>query len=248
MCGRFGLVADRQQLEARFGLVAVSDAIDLRPRYNIAPGQSIPIVRHSRSRGGRLLDAVHWGLVPPWSSGPNDGPRAINARAETAASKPAFRRAWRQRRGLVPATGFYEWKQTGGKAKQPYLIHCRAEDEADLPPPFAMAALWETWTPDDDEQGPDQGRSPKPLLSAAILTTEPNSLLVDLHDRMPVILPPDAWDRWLDPDTDTETLQRLMRPAPESMLAMHPVSTRVNNPKQDDPELMQPAPSQGSLF
>ena len=158
----------------------------------------------------------HWGLVPFWAKSPAIGNRMINARAEGLPEKNAFKRAYRSRRCLVPVDGFYEWKNVPGqKAKQPYFIH-RKDDE-----PLAFAGLWEEW------KGPDRDGT-QSLRSATIVTTTPNETMASIHDRMPVILPPSAWDEWLDPtNADLDTLGRLLVPAPAQLLTMHPVSVDV---------------------
>lgn len=224
MCGRFTLRAPPSVVAEQFSLL---DTPDLRPRHNIAPSQDIPVVRYppESSLKTRQLVWLRWGLVPGWAQDPAMGDRLINARAETAADKPAFRAALRRRRCLVAADGFYEWQRTGPR-KHPYFIRLRDDR------PFAFAGLWELW------EGPDH----KALQSCAILTTEANELMRPIHDRMPVILCPTDYDRWLDPAIQSpDRLRPLLRPYPSDQMIAHPVSTWVNNPAHDDPQCIQPA-------
>jgi putative SOS response-associated peptidase YedK len=221
MCGRYALYSDADTLAARFGLSA---AADIRPRYNIAPSQEIPAIRCSPADGGRALGWLRWGLVPPWAESLATGYSMINARAETVADKPAFLNAFRHRRCLIPADGYYEWQQTAG-GKQPYYIHL--EDRA----PMAFAGLWETWR---DPRG-------KPLESCAIIVIGANARLRAIHDRMPVILPPHAYERWLAPDsTDPAGLTELLLPYPAEALEAYPIGTRVNNPGNEGPGCLEP--------
>jgi putative SOS response-associated peptidase YedK len=180
--------------------------------------------------GTRHLDAFRWGLIPSWAKDPKIGSRMINARAETLAEKNAYKAAFRKRRCLVPADGFYEWKAVPGqKRKQPYFIH-RADGE-----PVAFAGLWEVW------RGPE--RDQEPLRTATIITTEANETMAPVHDRMPVILPASAWGLWLDRENDDlETLGRLLVPAPPTLLTLRPVSTEVNSVRNKGPELIEPVP------
>jgi len=178
------------------------------------------------------MDLLHWGLIPFWAKAPDMGGRMINARAETAAEKPAYRAAFRQRRCLVPADAFYEWqKQEGSESKQPYCI--RMKDES----PFVFAGLWERWRP---KHGSDDAHA---VESFTILTTTPNALLKKVHDRMPVILRPEDYDHWLDPDLqDPEHIQKLLRPFPAEYMQAYPITRHVNNPGNDDPTCLAPAP------
>ncbi|GAB4424866.1 MAG: SOS response-associated peptidase [Chloroflexi bacterium OHK40] len=219
MCGRFSLAVPAEQLATQF---ALTEAPALSPRYNIAPTQEVAVVRAGDR--GRELAMFRWGLVPPWATDPSIGARMINARSETAAEKPAFRGAMRQRRCLIPASGFYEWQaQPGGK--QPFYIGL-ADGQ-----PFALAGLWEHW------------RSPEGqwLLTCTILTTTANELVQPLHDRMPVIVPPKQYDHWLDPGiTDAGPLQELLVPFPAAQMRAYPVSRAVNRVTNDDPSLIAP--------
>jgi putative SOS response-associated peptidase YedK len=183
-----------------------------------------------------VLGTFQWGLVPSWAKDPKIGNRMINARAETVASKPAYRRAFAgHRTSLLPADSFFEWQRHPAKAgkpasKLPYAIH-RADGQA-----MAFAALWEVWR---DKDNPDA----EPLRTCVIITTAANDLMKPIHDRLPVILDPADWDTWLDPGTDLDTLQRLLVPAPAGDLEAYPVRTRVNNVRNDSPELLDPLPS-----
>ncbi|MBW3539706.1 MAG: SOS response-associated peptidase [Planctomycetes bacterium] len=228
MCGRFNLRTPTAQLVEIFG---VGDVPRMEARYNIAPTQPIAVVRIENGR--RRLALVHWGLIPSWADDPKIGNRMINARAETAATKPAFRSAFKRRRCLVPADGFYEWKKTAGSRKQPY--HLTTRDGR----PFAMAGLWECWNGKEGDQ----------IESCTILTTAANELVRPLHDRMPVILPPPAWEHWLDPEVeDADELQGLLASLPPDQMQAVPVSTAVNNPKHDTPQCLEPLAEQGTLF
>ncbi len=224
MCGRFTLRAPASVVAEQFGLF---DTAPLSPRYNIAPSQTVAAVRRATEsvEPARQLVLLQWGLVPSWAKDAKVGNRLINARAETVAEKPAFRAALRRRRCLVVADGFYEWQRTGGK-KQPYFIRL-ADDR-----PFAFAGLWERW------EGPDHAA----LETCTLITTEANELMAPIHDRMPVILSPDDYDRWLDPAIQKpEHLQPLLRPYPSDAMVAYPVTTHVNNPKNEDPRCIVPA-------
>lgn len=220
MCGRFALATDKKILAMLYGLDLRAD-FELRPRYNIAPSQKVLTLRLSPENGEKELTELKWGFVPFWADDPAIGNRMINARAETAAEKPSFRNALKKRRLLVPASGFYEWKSEDGK-KQPFFIYRRDEK------PFSFAGLWERW-----DKGSD------PLESFTILTTEPNSLLSDLHNRMPVIIRAEDYSAWLNPDAEPNFLQQMMVPFPSEELTFHPVSRMVNKPSNDHPEIIQ---------
>jgi putative SOS response-associated peptidase YedK len=214
MCGRYALTRNAEVLVRLFGLRATPE---LEPRYNIAPTQQALVVRVGKD-GERKAEPLHWGLVPFWADDPTVGNRMINARAESAADKPAYRAAFRKRRCLVPADAFYEWRKLG-KGKQPYAIR-RTDDQ-----PMALAGLWEYW----------QGKEGDELRSFTILTTEPNELVKPLHNRMPVIIDPADFDLWLDPEVDdSERLKPLIRPADADRMEAYPVSRRVNSPGNDD--------------
>lgn len=222
MCGRFALVTEKNILEMLFELDSRID-IDFNPRYNIAPTQQAPVVRLSAPVGKREVVLLKWGLVPFWAKDQAIGNRLINARAETAREKPAFRDAYKKRRLLVPASGFYEWKNEAD-GKQPYFINAK---NGDL---ISFGGLWESW-----QQGSGQ-----PLETFTILTTEPNPLIAKLHNRMPVIIPPQSFGVWLDPLTAEDHLQQLMKPYPGDQLTYYPVSRLVNKPSNDLPELIKP--------
>ncbi len=219
MCGRFTITTPPEALRALFNYV---EQPNFPPRYNIAPTQPVPIV--TLINGQRHFQLVRWGLVPSWSK---EMPKSvlINARAETIHEKPSFRGGIRHRRCLVPADGFYEWQTGQGGTKQPYLI--RRKDRA----PFAMAAIWEDWLTADGSE----------LDSCAIITTAANDTLAPIHHRMPVILDPKEWDRWLDAvETPAKEATKLLQPAPNDLMDAVPVSDRVNRVSQDDPTLLDP--------
>ena len=216
MCGRFTLRLPPAELAEMFQVLREIETV---PRYNIAPTQQIAAVRSND--GHRELTMLKWGLIPSWSKDDKIGARLINARGETVSEKPSFRAAFKRRRCLIPADGFYEWKKLSGKSKQPYLIGMK--DEA----PFAFAGLWEHWG-----KGADGS-----IESCTIITTTPNELLADIHDRMPIILPVDHWDVWLDHEiTEAAALQSLLIPLPAEVMQRVPVSTLVNSPRNDIPE------------
>lgn len=221
MCGRFTLRAPAHIIAERFQL---STLPELGPRFNIAPTQPVPVIRLNTAGNDREFTYLHWGLVPSWADDISIGNRMINARGETVASKPSFRAAFKRRRCLVIADGYYEWKKLTAKSKQPYLI------EMSDGLPFAMAGLWESW---HGGKGSAEGG----LESCTIITTEANEQTHDVHDRMPVILAPSNHSAWLDPDnTDYDALQSLITPLADSQLRLIPVGTYVNNPRHDDPK------------
>jgi putative SOS response-associated peptidase YedK len=219
MCGRFVQYSDPEVYASCFELDTVCEAA---PRYNLAPTQTVLAVRKSED-GARVLVPLRWGLVPSWSKGPDSRYSMINARAETVESKPAYRNAFKHRRCLIPAEGFYEWKVVNG-GKTPFLIR-RTDGE-----PFGMAGLWETWHDPEGER----------LQSCTIIVTDANALVRDIHDRMPVILSPEDYGAWLDPETkDTDRLRAMLRPADPDAWKLREVSRKVNNPKNDSPELIE---------
>jgi putative SOS response-associated peptidase YedK len=222
MCGRFVSASPPDQLAQYFGVDQVAEAL-LEPSWNVAPTNDVYAV--TEEGGVRRLDAFHWGLVPIWAKSPSAGSKMINARAETLAEKNAYKPAFKKRRCIIPADGFYEWKKIPGqKNKQPMFIHPPEGEH------FAFAGLWEVW------RGPD--KKGEPLRSCTIITGSPNEAVRDVHDRMPVILPASAWETWLDPDNDDlATLGKLFVPAPASLTLMHPVSTEVNNVRNRGPHL-----------
>ncbi len=226
MCGRYVAATPPDRLAELFGVADVR-AADLGLHWNVAPTMDVYAVAEGPD-GERRLGTFRWGLVPWFSDGPVGGAKMINARAETVADKPAFRRALERRRCILPADGFYEWLRTG-KEKLPQLF--TAADGA----PLGLAGLWEVWRPKDD---PDA----EPLRTCTILTTAANATMEPVHNRMPVVLPPESWDRWLDrATTRAEDVIGLLIPAPEGLLVRRAVSSRVNNVKNDDAELLNSA-------
>ncbi len=219
MCGRFALVAEKRILDMLFGLEL---RFDLQPRFNIAPSQAILALRRSPAENEKEFVHLRWGLVPFWAKDSSIGNRMINARAETAPEKPSFRDAFKKRRLLIPASGFFEWKKEQD-GKQPYYI-CRDDGQ-----PFAFAGLWERWEKGD-----------QPLETCTILTTEPNSLLAPIHNRMPVIVSPQNFDWWLDPQAEPAGLRDFLQPYPPGELTSYPVSRQVNKPSNDNPDLIKP--------
>jgi putative SOS response-associated peptidase YedK len=198
--------------------------------YNVTPRADVAVV--AERDGRRVLDLVRWGLVPYWAKDPSVGDRMINARAEKLATSNAYKRPFERRRCIVAADGFYEWQAVAGKKqKQPWFIRRRDGE------PLAFAGLWEIWH--DRELGDDAPR----LRTCTIITTEPNDVMRPIHDRMPVILPESAWDTWLDADNrDVRTLGKLLVPAPPEELEVWPITTLVNKPANNGPELLEPAP------
>ena len=230
MCGRYTLSTPEQALDF---LAPVLDEAGVPPaleaRFNVAPTQVMPIVAN---RTTRVVELARWGLIPTWAKDPSIGSRMINARAESVAEKPAFRTAFERRRCLVPADGFYEWKAEG-KRKQPYYIHLEPRR------PFAFAGLWDRWkAPDGDWQ-----------TSFTIITCAPNERIAELHDRMPVILAPDDWERWLTREPlPPEALQDLLAAAPPEGWVIEPVGEWVNKADHEGPACIESRPVQTSLF
>jgi putative SOS response-associated peptidase YedK len=227
MCGRYTLFASAEMLADRFGVDAPDDH---SPRYNCAPGQSLPVVPDDSNKMTRM----EWGLVPEWAD--DNSSAQINARGETVAEKPTFRDAFERRRCLVPADGFYEWV-AGHNGKQPHRV-AFADNR-----PFAMAGLWTRWTPQTAQTGltefggggPDE---PEPQETFAVVTTEPNDLVAELHHRMAVVLSPGEEETWLHGDVDEA--QALLDPYPDDEMTVHKVSTRVNDVSNDGAELIEP--------
>lgn len=226
MCGRYALYGPRSRIRERFD---VDDGFDFGPRYNIAPTTNVLIVRPG-PEGRRVGSLYRWGLIPGWAKDTAIGAKLNNARGETVAEKPAFRAAFRRWRCIVPASGFYEWKaiQEGDRTvKQPYFI--RPRDETEL---FGFAGLTERWVSPDGEE----------IHSCCIITTDANSLMMPIHDRMPVILALDDYDAWLDPaNTNAEKLSAFLRPAEAADMIAYPVSRAVNSSRADAPTLVEPA-------
>lgn len=220
MCGRYALEAPCSQLCRRFGL-AETESVDLPPRYNIAPGTDIAVVRQSPD-GQRVLHLLRWGLLPHWAKDPRHGARLINARGESVAAKPSFRDAFRRRRCLIPASGFYEWQaaSAAGSRKQPCYISLQSGE------PMAFGGLWEAWTSPAGEI----------VRSCCIVTTAANELMHAIHERMPLILAPKRWQEWLT--TSPEQASGLIQPYPDGELQAWPVSARVGKVSEDDAALI----------
>ena len=226
MCGRYVTVSSPTLLAERFSVEEVRIE-DKEADYNVTPRAEVPVV--AVSRGKRVLDLVRWGLVPSWAKNLSIGDKQINARADTVATKPAYRKAFERRRCLMPADGFYEWQVVPGrKQKQPYFI-ARADRE-----PMVFAGLYEVWR---DRADPDA----EWMRTCALITTDANDTLAPIHDRMPVVLPEDAWEEWLDPENhDTASLLDLLVPAPSEDFVAYPISKLVNKPENQGPELLEP--------
>jgi putative SOS response-associated peptidase YedK len=221
MCGRFTLHSRLNLLLQQFSLQA---GLDWAPRYNIAPTQRVPIIRVSPVTGQREMVPARWGLVPTWAKDITIGNRLINARAESVASKPSFRSAFKRRRCLVPADGYFEWQKRPA-GKQPYYIHRR--DNL----PFGFAGLWESWHEDQDDA----------LETFTVITTDASPTAAAVHDRMPVIIEPRDYGAWLDPAaSDHDALQSMLRPYNGDDLELDPVDKRVNSPTHDDPTCVEP--------
>jgi len=219
MCGRYAITSAPEAIRALFRYPEQSN---FPPRYNVAPTQPIPIVR--LHEGKRRFALMRWGLLPSWVKDPKTFALLVNARGESVIDKPAFRAAMKYRRCLIPADGFYEWKPVAGR-KQPYYVRLKSGA------PMALAGLWETWTGPNGEE----------LDTAAIVTTRANRLLAPIHDRMPVIVPPEAFDLWLNcSEVDAETAAALIAPAPEDALEAYEVSTAVNRTANDNAKLVEP--------
>lgn len=220
MCGRFTLRTPPKDLVEVFQLL---HALEMVPRYNIAPTQPVAVVRPGATC--RELSMLRWGLIPSWAQDAKIGASLINARADTIATKPAFRAAFKRRRCLIPADGFYEWKKGEGKTKQPFYIRLKQEY------PFAFAGLWEHW----------EGADHSDIDSCTIITTDANDTLRPLHDRMPVILHEEDYDRWLDPKIDDPIqLGELLKPYASEELTAFPISTLVNNARNELPQCIEP--------
>jgi putative SOS response-associated peptidase YedK len=231
MCGRFTLRAPASVIAEQFALFEVPG---FAARFNIAPTQPVPVIRQRAEphrTGRRELAWLRWGLIPGWAKDTAIGARLINARAETAAEKPAFRAAMRRRRCLVVADGFYEW-QRSGRAKQPYFIRLRDDQ------PFAFAGLWETW----------EGADHSALETCTILTTDPNELIRPIHDRMPAILAPASYDAWLDPTVDDpQKVLPLLTSYPSDAMQAEPVGSFVNSPTHDSPQCIERMMQKGNM-
>ena len=220
MCGRFTLRAPAERVKREFRL---EEAPSVEARYNIAPTQSVLAVR--RASDEREAVTLKWGLIPSWAKDGSMGAKLINARSETVEEKPSFREAFKRRRCIIPADGFYEWQRTGGR-KQPYYFRLK-DDRL-----FGFAGLWENW------HAPDGSH----VRSATIITTEPNELVKPIHNRMPAMLKREDYQRWLEPGEQAEgALMEMLRPYPSEEMELYPISTLVNSAKNEGEELIKPA-------
>lgn len=223
MCGRFTNKAKSEQIEKEFKVGKLNPSL-FQPRYNIAPSQMINVVLESD--GNRIVEQLKWGLVPLWTKESDIGNRMINARAETLVEKPSFREAFKSRRCIIPASGFYEWQKTSKEAKQPFYFFLKDKEV------FGFAGLWENWV---DKQTGDE------LESCTIITTEANETVKQIHERMPIILKVENYEEWLDAKVkDTEKLQKFLVPYPADEMSSHPVSKSVNMPDVNSAELIEP--------
>jgi putative SOS response-associated peptidase YedK len=233
MCGRFSQFSSVNDLVSTFSVDESLVDDEVRPRWNVAPTQQVLVVAASSDGATRRLGTMRWGLVPSWAKDPSIGNRMINARADKVASSGAFRSAFRRRRCIVPADGFYEWhKQVDehGKKAPSIPFHIHAADRA----PLALAGLWEVWR---DAEG-------TPMRSFTIITIDPNTPMAKIHDRMPVILDPADWDRWLSPEPlDDEEQAAMLCPAPDELLLLDHVSTKVNNTRNEGPDQLADVPA-----
>ncbi|MGC1460826.1 MAG: SOS response-associated peptidase [Terracidiphilus sp.] len=229
MCGRFARKSTQDLLNEWFG-VELEDMPWFAPSYNVAPQSVQPVVRPNRDTGGREFALLRWGLVPFWAKDPKFGYSTINARAEEVAAKPAFRDALKKRRCLVPADAFYEWQRLDQKTKHPFAFALKSGE------PYAFAVLWDRW----------QGKENETLETFTILTTDPNELMEPVHNRMPVILEPKDYQRWLDPEMTERPPVDLLRPYPAECMRSWPVSARVGNVRNNDAELLEPSPVNGA--
>jgi putative SOS response-associated peptidase YedK len=225
MCGRVKLEGDFSQIKVAFGIPDDYPAINYASSWNVAPTDKLPIVRYNAKEGHRALDLMRWGLVPYWAKSLKVGASAINAMAETVDVKSMFRKAFAERRCLVPIEAFYEWQRLDEKTKQPYAIALASGGF------MALAGLWENW----------KSREGEWVRSFTIITTTPNELCAQIHDRMPVILPATVWPLWLGEESAEERdLKAVLRPYPADDMTMWPVSTRVGSVKNNDPSLIEP--------
>ncbi len=222
MCGRFGLFVTPEVLEEYFALTDFTAALSPRARYNLTPGQAVAVVREHEGR--RRLDVLQWGLIPFWAKDATIGRKLVNARLDTVATKPAFREAWTRRRCLIPASGFYEWSEPVDDRKRPHFI--RPADE----PVLALAGLWRS--PAGDK-----------LETCVIVTTDASAQLAPIHDRLPLLIPRDAFALWLDPTSGVGDVAQLAARSPA--LEAHPVSLAVNDPRKDDETLIAPVEQTG---
>jgi len=227
MCGRFKLSASGAKIVQAF---RIASHIDLLPRYNIAPGQDIATIRWQPETKERGLVMLRWGLVPAWAKEAKIGYSLINARAETLTEKPSFREAFRKRRCLIPADGFYEWRQVNAKRKQPYAITMKDSCI------FAFAGLWEQWQ--DKVTG-------EIIESCTVITTAPNEICAPIHDRMPVILAPQNYAAWLGEESATQDqLTSILKPYPADRMTTYPIAPQIGTAKNDSPLLAEPMADQ----
>ncbi|MCC3358760.1 SOS response-associated peptidase [Bacillus sp. REN16] len=222
MCGRFTLFAEFDDIMERFGIEAAIPGESYSPNYNVAPSHSVLSVINDGKKN--RLGYLRWGLIPPWAKDEKIGYKMINARAETLAEKPSYRNAYKKKRCLIIADSFYEWKRHEDKSKTPMRIKLKSNEM------FAMAGLWERWNSPNGES----------IFSCSVITTTPNELVQDIHDRMPVILKPEDEKFWLDPSNEnTNDLNDLLRPFPMELMEAYEVSSEVNSPKNNSPNLIQ---------
>ena len=224
MCGRFARKSTQDLLTEWFG-IELEDMPWFAPSYNVAPQSVQPVVKSNRDTSAREFALLRWGLVPFWARDPKFGYSTINARAEEAATKPAFRDALKKRRCLVPADAFYEWQRIDPKNKRPFAFAMKSGE------PFAFAGLWDRW----------QGKDNETLETFTILTTDPNELMEPVHNRMPVIVEPKDYERWLDPETNDRPPVDLLRPYSAERMRSWPVDQRVGNVRNNDAALLEPA-------
>ena len=239
MCGRYTLTTPGELVADLFDL---SETPEIEARYNIPPSEEVATIGQNEE-GKRGFARLRWGLVPHWAKEPSIGNKMINARAETAAEKPAFRTSFKRKRCLILADGFFEWQKVEGGAKQPWYYRLKSGD------PFAFAGLYAHWEPKEEASGSDETQGP--IDSCTILTTDANELVARVHHRMPVILHPEDYDLWLDRTIgdqggDRDRLQPLLRPFEPSEMMAYPVSKRVNSPANDDPSVLEPIGDAGS--
>jgi putative SOS response-associated peptidase YedK len=232
MCGRYARRSDKQKI-AEFFAVHGPVIPDFGPSWNVAPQTFQPVVRLNRHSGQREIVLMRWGLIPFWAKDPKIGLRTINAKAETITTAPAFREAIRSRRCLVPADAFYEWQRISEKIKQPFAIALKDNQ------PYAFAGLWEKWK--DPKAGSE-------LLTFTVITTDPNELVEPMHDRMPVIIQEQDYDRWLQPGDPERPPIDLLRPFDAARMTAWKVDKAVGNVKNDAPELIQPASAAAEQF
>lgn len=220
MCGRYIIKTESNQLESQFGAAAGDESV-LRPRFNVAPTQLVPVIVEQDDH--RIVEGFRWGLIPSWAKDAAIGNKMINARSETLAEKPSFRNAFKRRRCIIPASGFYEWQKQSSGPKQPFLFYPHDKGL------FAFAGLYEEWL--DRASG-------ELVESCTIITTSANETMAPFHDRMPVILASEDYEKWLDPkNNDTAALAELLKPCAPELIEFYPVSRAVNSPSHDGPEL-----------